>query len=180
MKSKNFTPLLLLFLIVPLLSISARESSRESSKEVKPFGLDAGLILSTGYLDSDDPTYSGLSLIFLLRGGLTVTGRYRINDKISAGAELGFNYMSISTSDGGSNTTFVDIPFNAVFRYGGKKTFIEPHIGYYISASVPEFSGFSVGAKGSLAGLYVDFTYVIGSDYKYPRFGLGWQYNNIF
>jgi len=176
MKRKIFIVSLLVFMIVPLLTITAEDME----KDVQPFGLDAGAMISTGYLDSSDPIYSGLSILFLLRGEISVTGRYRINDKLSTGVELGFAYMSIST-DGSSNaSSFIDIPMQAVFRYGGGKTFIEPHIGYYLSTSATEFSGFSVGAKGSLGGFYVDFTFVIGSDYQYPRFGLGWQYNNIF
>lgn len=160
---------------MPVLNLAADSHGME----VKPFGLDAGVVLSTGYLDSDDPIYSGFSVLFLLRGGITVTGRYRINDKLSAGAEIGFTYMSIDAGSGDA-TTFVDIPMNAVFRIGGGKTFIEPHLGYYLSATTMEFSGFSVGAKGSLNNFYADFTFVIGSDYQYPRFGLGWQWNNIF
>lgn len=177
MKKNVFIVALVLFLIVPLLTVTAQE---KETKSVKPIGLDAGSIVSTGYLTSDNPLYSGLSLLFLLRGGVTVTGRYRINDKLSTGAEIGFTYMSISTDGGDTTTTFVDIPIYGVFRLGGGKTFIEPHVGYYLSASIPEFSGFAVGAKGSLNGFYVDFTYIIGSDYTYPRFGLGWQFNNIF
>lgn len=177
MKKTFLASMLLILLILPVLNIAAEDLDKSSS--VSPFGLDAGAVVSTGYVTSDDPLYSGLSLLFLLRGGVTVTGRYRINEKMSTGAELGFTYMSISTN-GGDPTTFIDVPMNAVFRYGGGKTFIEPHIGYYLSASTPEFSGFSVGAKGSLNNFYVDFTFVIGSDYKYPRFGLGWQWNNIF
>jgi len=178
MKKTISITLLLMFLILPVLTVAAEDAG--SNMDVKPFGLDAGIVLSTGYLQSDDPLLNGLSLLFLLRGGVTVTGRYRINDKMSTGGEIGLTFMSMSTSEGGEATTFFDMPINAVFRYGGGKTFIEPHIGYYLSASLMDFSGFSVGAKGSLNNFYVDFTFIIGSEYQYPRFGFGWQWNNIF
>jgi len=170
MKRKVLVSLLLLLLLfLPVFNIAAQG----------PIGLDAGGVISTGYIKTDDPAYSGLSLLFLLRGGATVTGRYRINDSLSTGVEIGFTYMSIS-ADGTSSQTWIDIPMNAVFRVGGKSTFVEPHVGYYLSATVMDFSGFSVGVKGSLGGFYTVITYVIGSTFKYPRFAIGWQYNNIF
>ena len=177
MKKTISITLLMVFLLLPVLSVFAQD--KEMDNAVKPFGLDAGVVLSTGYLQTDDPLLNGLSLLFLLRGGITVTGRYRINEQMSTGGEIGLTFMSISTGDGEDATTFFDMPINAVFRYGGGKTFIEPHIGYYLSASLMDFSGFSVGAKGSLNNFYMDFTFVIGSKYQYPRFGFGWQWNNI-
>ncbi|MBB6480068.1 hypothetical protein [Spirochaeta isovalerica] len=166
MKRKFFIAMMLVMLSIPAMNLAAQNSG-------SPIGLDFGGVVSTGYIASEP-----YSFLFLLRGGATVTGRYRINETFSTGLELGFTYFSWDYY--GTTTNWIDIPMNAVFRIGGGKTFVEPHVGYYLSASIMDFSGFSVGVKGSLGGFYTDITYVIGSDYKYPRFGIGWQYNNIF
>ncbi|MBN2656797.1 MAG: hypothetical protein JXR86_07035 [Spirochaetales bacterium] len=177
MKRKLFFTFLIVMLALPVLNLSAQEAEQN----LRPIGLDVGAVVSTGYLSGTGYDFVDiLSPLFLLRAGVTVTGRYRINETFSTGLELGFTALSTSTDDGGTKAVVFDMPINAVFRIGGKTTFIEPHLGYYLS-TFPVFSlgGFSVGAKGSLGGFYVDVTYVIGA-YKYPRFGIGWQWNNIF
>ena len=173
MKSKILIAIMLVIFIIPVLNVSAEDSGKG------PIGLDVGAIFSTGYLN--DPLYpdlSALSIIYLMRGGITATGRYRINDQLSAGLETGLLFLTFEI--GGTTTYFFDIPIQAVFRWGKDGTFLEPHVGYYLTLSGMQLGGFDVGVKGSLNNFYVDFSFIIGNGYNYPRFGLGYQINNIF
>jgi len=112
-----------------------------------------------------------LASILLTKVSLVLDARFCITPSISAGLELGAYLMVFS------DPAFYDFPLRAIFRYGGKGTYIELLGGYYISAA--ELSGFEIGARGSLGGLYVDFTYVI-AEYSYYNVGLGWIATNIF
>lgn len=152
----------------------------ENEKSELPFALDAGGFLSYGIFETDsDDEFSNLVGVFAtllsIRAGVSVTGRYKINDLISAGLEVGYAYMSIESN--GEETRFDDIPLNAVVRLGSGSTFIEGHGGYYYSNSI--YGGISTGAKASLGGFYLDYSYIFGKDYTYPRISLGFQLNNI-
>lgn len=152
----------------------------ENEKSELPYALDAGGFLSYGIFETNsDDEFSNLVGIFAtllsFRAGVSVTGRYKINNLLSAGLEIGYAYMSIESD--GKETRFDDVPINAVLRFGGKSTFIEGHGGYYYSDSI--YGGISTGAKASLGGLYLDCSYIFGKEYSYPRITLGFQLNNI-
>lgn len=169
MKNKFIIIAVVLILVSSLPLAAERHGDTEQKSKI---GLDFGGFVTTGWFPQEPA-----SLLFLLRGGSSVTVRYRINDTFSFGIEAGISAFYYDT---GSSMMFLDAPVRAVFRIGGGKTFLEPHAGYYFTILGSDLDGFSFGAKASLSNLYVDFSYILGSDYSYPRFGLGYQLNNIF
>lgn len=168
---------LLLLLICVLMSVSAFAQQDELK-----FDVDAGGFLSYGVIDatSDDEIgeLTGIfATLFSIRGGFSVTGRYKITDDLSVGAEIGYATMSIEDSVG-NEVVFTDIPLSAVIRYGAGSTFIEGQAGYYVSDTI--YGGLSAGAKLSLGGFYVSGAYVLNDTLgNYPRITIGYQFNNL-
>lgn len=165
-----------LFILIAIIGLSI--FSEEDS--VRPVGLDAGGFISYGYFEPDsnsteDQVMGALASLFSVRGGLSASLRYRMSSMLSAGLEVGYATMNVEIA--GTEVVFHDFPFNALVRFGKKGTFIEAHGGYYYSDLV--YSGISAGAKASLGGVYVDYTYIWGDQLVYPRITLGFQVNDI-
>jgi hypothetical protein len=168
--------------ILVFVTILVVSSIYSEEKEKGPVGLDAGIFISYGQINVDSGSGSEIDKIvgvfaslLSVRGGGTVTLRYRLTSILSAGLEGGYAAMKVESN--GSSTLYQDIPVNAVVRLGGKGTFIEGHGGYYYSDSI--YGGISAGAKASLGGVYFDYTYIWGDSISYPRYTLGFQVNNI-
>ena len=162
-------------------------SAATFAQDTGKFRLDgsAGIsmaIISGDSIEADNPLadLAGFALTLAsIRGGATGTLRYMLTDSLSAGAELGLYYMTVSdAADGGDSYTFIDLPLRAVARFGSGNTFIEGFGGYYLTMGLP-LSGMEVGAKVSLGGLYALATYTIGQ-LKYSRYELGFSMNNLF
>lgn len=148
--------------------------------DLSPVGLDAGGFISYGYFEpesdsTEDQVVGFLASLFSVRGGLSASVRYRLTNLLSAGLEIGYATMNVEIA--GTEVVFHDFPFNALVRFGKKGTFIEAHGGYYYSDLI--YSGISAGAKASLGGVYVDYTYIWGDQLQYPRISLGFQVNDI-
>lgn len=168
------TVIVLLLVLFPLMGVVAKSKS--------PVGLDAGAFISYGVFDTSSAgEYSDVvglwATLFSVRGGFSGTLRYRLTDSLSVGGEAGVAWMSMES--GTSKYTFIDIPVNAVFRWGSKDTFLEPSIGYYFTSG-SSLHGMSAGLKASFNKLYIGGAYIFGGDINYARFTLGYQWNNIF
>lgn len=167
------------FLIILAITIANSVFSQEEGRG--PVALDAGGFISYGHIEYNsgsefDQAVGFFASLLSIRGGVSATLRYRMSDLLSAGIEAGYATMQISNDT--TNVNLNDFPVNAVFRLGGGQSFIEGHGGYYISDSI--YGGVSAGAKFSAGGVYFDYTHIFGEFFTYPRFSLGYQYNNIF
>lgn len=168
---------ILLLILLPVCGTFA-----ESSNSKSPLGLDAGAFISYGVFDTSEAgEYSDavgfMATLLSIRGGASATLRYRLTDDLSLGTELGFAYTNFEINN--EKHTFIDIPVNAVFRWGSDDSFFEPFFGYYFS-NVSYFSGMNAGLKASFKRFYISGSYIFGGDINYTRFTLGYQWNNIF
>ncbi|MBN2443090.1 MAG: hypothetical protein JXJ04_17150 [Spirochaetales bacterium] len=170
---KRITLILLLVLSVSL-SVCADDSKKMMS-------IDIGTGLSLPFFSSEalediwgttGESYDVLTMLLLTKIVLFVDARYLITPDLSAGVEAGAYLLMLS------DPAAYDFPLRVLFRYGGSGTFIELFGGYYISTA-EKLSGPEVGARASLGGLYVDFSYVI-AEYSYYSMGLGFALNTIF
>ena len=168
----------IIFIFLILLTVSFTVCAEDSGKMIS---FDVGTGLSMPFFSPEtlediwgvsDDGFDILTTLLLTKIPLFVDARYIITPDISAGVELGLYLLMFS------DPSAYDFPLRVLFRYGGGGTFIEVIGGYYIS-TIEGLSGIEFGARGSLGGFYVDFTYVL-AEYPYYNIGLGFAYNNIF
>jgi hypothetical protein len=129
--------------------------------------------------------------LFNSRGGIWGDIGYRLTPQFSVGAELGIDYLTLSSS--GTSLSFFDLPVRANFRYELGKASFEAFTGPFIngvdagSAGFASFVDYDFGARVRLAGFYAEASYVLGIGSTgisiagvasvaadYPRFGLGY------
>jgi hypothetical protein len=114
-----------------------------------------------------------------MRAVFFIDARFNITKSLSAGAELGVGVMSIEV-EGETETTYIDLPLRAIFRFGKPGLFVQAYGGYYLCvAGFMDLSGLDFGAKVSFGGAYVEAGYVVG-DVSYMRIAIGYALNDLF
>jgi hypothetical protein len=153
--------------------------------------LDAG----AGLFYNDRLSLAGslgiVAKIFNSRAGVWGGVGYRITPLLSIGAEVGFDYLTLSS--GGTKLSLWDLPVNASFRYSLGKAELEAFTGPFFNGVSADATGFAsymdydFGIRARLGGFYAEASYVLGIQStgisvsgvgsvadNYLRFGLGY------
>ena len=155
---------LFVLLFFSQVSIYSQQSTSESKKRV---GVDLGAALSIG-LFSESPSgpfeYEEPITVSLASGrfAFDTSVLYKLNDSYSIGAVTGLHIMkSIFQMQ---EHLYIDIPWRIALKIGSRTTFIEPFLGYFwcVTSYLP--SGFEIGSRFSLAGLFIEGSTILGSD----------------
>jgi hypothetical protein len=136
-----------------------------------------------------------VAAIFNLRAGAWGSFGYRVTHDITIGGEIGFDYLTLSSS--GIDMTLFDAPILATASYKLGGIGFEAFAGAFIngiavtSSGLIPFVDLDAGARLRLGGLYAEASYVIGvgsttvsiagisAVASYPRFGLGYSLSFI-
>lgn len=167
--------IIILIAFITLLSFSA--AAQDSS-----FSLDAGAGLWYHMYPSTGNSFLNiLQSLFAFRGGGYADLVYNLNGSMGVGVELGLAYMSATSGD--VTSSLFDVPAYVFGRltFGGIK--LQPYGGVLIVGAVdssgaafdPLLTG---GARVVLGHIFLEAS-MIFSDDVYPRFGLGWQLNDL-
>ncbi len=157
--------------------------------------VDAGAGLYYNNRISSGPL-SVLAAIFNVRGGAWGSIGYRITPNFTLGAEVGFDYITLSSS--GITISLFDLPVYATAEYKFGALSVEALAGMFVDGVAVDGAGIApaidldAGARLKLAGFYLEGSYVIGvgstavdlagfgsAAANYPRFGVGYVYSFI-
>ncbi len=177
--------LIALFLIVVMAGGLAAKSEKKAAEPLKAVSIDLGVgVWEHLYTPGAIRTGDIMAILLGFRAGGFGAFRVNLSDILSVGAEVGFAYMRIPSMVGKTVACY-DVPIHAIVRakFGGVA--LQPYVGGLL-AGRDEALDFNLhaGAKLLLGGFFIDASVVIptepGGFNFYPRFGLGFQINDIF
>lgn len=178
--------MILLFFNLEISSQTEANSRNTGDSGIDPLGFSYGVGVSVPIMDlaslGVEDSVSLLIHILYSRAAVNADLLYTLGDSFAVGAESGFwllytPYSSSSDLD----YYFLDMPFRALIRLGSGNTFLQGFAGYYLTLlstvngiDLPgAFSGMEVGLRGSLYGVYMEGSYILGA-MDYFRINVGW------
>ena len=177
-------------------SAAPSEDTPTAPKPATKLALDAGVGIYYNNKITFPAPFGALAALFNLRGGAWGSIGYRLTPAFTLGAEVGFDYITMSSS--GLTADLFDLPVYATASYKFGAITVEALAGLFVNglaaegARIAPFFDLDAGARIKLGSFYLEGSYVIGVGSKaidlagfgsiaasYPRFGLGYTYSFI-